>query len=124
MKKVLKNRDAVIDMIAEEMRDLDMKALDYQVDIYLYIDEEGLGTVETFSNPGGNSWLDDDHITVYQDGPHYDDYWEGIEDFFEDDEDKGWDDLSDEQKDELLPDMDDYQERAGWLLDRALEGDF
>jgi len=119
--KELKNRDEVVDMIAEEMRDLDMKALDFQVDIYLYIDDEGIGTIETFSNPGGNSWRNDDHITVYNDGPHYDDYWEGIGDFFGEDEDKGWDDLTDEQKDELLPDMGDYQERAGMLLDKALE---
>lgn len=34
----------------------------YQVDLYLYPD----GTIDTFVNIGGNSWLNDDHITVYR----------------------------------------------------------
>lgn len=118
--KELKNREDVIDMIAGEMRGLDMQALDFQVDIYLYIDEDGVGMVDTFSNPGGNSWRDDDHITVCINGPHYDDYWDGIEDFFEEGNNRGWDDLSDDQKDELLPDICDYREQAIHYLDMAL----
>lgn len=115
--KELKNRDKVIDMIAETMRELDKDACDFQIDIYLYIDEDGNGEIETFSNPGGNSWRDDDHITVYSDGPHYDDYFETEIDG----EPKDWDDLSDEEKEEFLPDMDDYQERAIYYLDKAIE---
>lgn len=114
MKKLeLKNRDEVVDMIAETMRELDKDACDFQIDIYLYIDEDGNGEIETFSNPGGNSWRDDDHITVYSDGPHFDDLI--------DIDGKDWDELTDEEKEEFLPDMGDYQENAIYYLDKALE---
>lgn len=115
--KTLKNYDEVVDRIAEEMRDLDRRALDFQVDIYLYIDEEGNGEIDTFSNPGGNSWRNDDHIVVYSDGPHFDDYFETEIDG----ELKDWDELTDDQKEEFLPEMGDYQERAAQLLDEALD---
>lgn len=120
MKTELNNYGYVVEDIAQTMRALDREALDYQTDIYLYIDDEGNGTVETFPNPGGNSWRNDDHILVYEDKPHYDDYYDEISSFFEDDEDMGWDDLADTLKDEILPDLDAYIEKAAWRLDRAL----
>ncbi len=62
--KELKNRQAVIDQIVCMLMEHDIDHTSYQEDIYLYIDDNGVGTVETFVNVGGNSWLDDDHITV------------------------------------------------------------
>ncbi len=120
MKTELNNYGYVVEDIAQTMRALDKEALNYQTDIYLYIDDEGNGTVETFSNPGGNSWRNDDHILVYVDKPHYDDYYDEISSFFENDEDMGWDDLADTLKDEILPDLDAYIEKAIYHLDRAL----
>lgn len=63
--KELKNRQAVIDQIVGMLMAHDIDHTCYQEDIYLYIDDKGVGTVETFTNVGGNSWLDNDHITVY-----------------------------------------------------------
>lgn len=101
---MLKNYDEVVEEIAKTMMQLDKDAARFQTDIYLYIDGDGIGTVDTFVNVGGNSWLNDDHITVYQDKPHYN-------------EDEAWDELSDEEKEEYLPPMSEYLEEAAELLD-------
>lgn len=61
----LKNRQAVVEEIIRMLMEHDMDHTSYQEDIYLYIHEDGTGEVTTFTNVGGNSWLDDDHITVY-----------------------------------------------------------
>lgn len=45
----------------------------YQEDIYLYIDDNGAGRVELYTNVGGNSWLDDDHVAAYAMKADYDD---------------------------------------------------
>lgn len=45
----------------------------YQEDIYLYIDDNGAGRVELYTNVGGNSWMDDDHVTSYAMKADYDD---------------------------------------------------
>lgn len=45
----------------------------YQTDIYMYVDERGHATLDTYINIGGNSWRDDDHILVWEDRPHYED---------------------------------------------------
>jgi len=111
--KTLKNYDEVIGKIAQTMCDLDKASADYETDIYLYISEDGIGTVDTFVNPGGNSWLDDDHICVYCDGPHFDDLI--------DIDGKDWGELTDEEREEYLPDMSDYEERADVLLNEALD---
>lgn len=124
--KTLKNYDAVVEQIAETMRQLDKDSCDFQIDIYLYIDDEGNGEIDTFTNPGGNSWRDDDHITVYCDGPHYDDYFDidiladGSSEDDNEPEYKTWDDLTDDEKEEFLPDMSDYIENAMHHLDMAL----
>ena len=60
----LKNEDAVIELIAEAMMEHDVSCCKYQEDVYLYIDDSGIGSISIFPNVGGNSWLDDDHITV------------------------------------------------------------
>lgn len=62
--KRLKNYQAVLEEIAELMMQHDIECTTYQVDIYLYIDEDGNGSVDLFANVGGNNWIDDDHITV------------------------------------------------------------
>lgn len=60
----LSNRYAVLDQIVELMMQHDIECTRYQQDVYLYIDDAGVGTVEIFANVGGNNWIDDDHITV------------------------------------------------------------
>lgn len=61
----LTNREEVVDKIAEIIANHRFTAPDYQVDIYLYVDNGSNGRVSTFVNVGGNSWLDDDHYTVH-----------------------------------------------------------
>ena len=52
----------------------------YEVDIYAYInDDETEVTFDEFINIGGNSWLDDDHFTIYRFKPSY----QSLEDEFE-----------------------------------------
>lgn len=60
----LRNEEAVIDQITTAMMDHDAACCGYQEDIYLYIDDTGIGRISIFPNVGGHSWLDDDHITV------------------------------------------------------------
>lgn len=66
----LKNYDEVREALVETIGDLEARKNRYQTDIYLYIDENGHGTIDTFANVGGNSWLNDDHITIYTDREH------------------------------------------------------
>lgn len=66
----LKNYDEVRETLIETIADLETRKNRYQTDIYLYIDENGHGTIDTFANVGGNSWLNDDHITIYTDREH------------------------------------------------------
>jgi len=69
----LVNRDKIIEDFAKMICDLEIERNPFQTDIYLYIDEETKkGELYRFTNPGGNSWLNDDHITIYNDRPHYD----------------------------------------------------
>ena len=46
--------------LAELMKKVHLGNYPFQIDIYLYPD----GSVDDFVNVGGNSWLNDDHITV------------------------------------------------------------
>lgn len=61
----LKNYDELIPQIARMMLEHDKAHTCYQEDIYLYVDENGTGTLKLFQNVGGNSWLDDDHYTLH-----------------------------------------------------------
>lgn len=72
MKKIseIKNIDEVKTKIVELLSD--HECVGYQEDIYLYIDEEGNGHVDTFMNISGNSWLADDHVASYPMKPDYD----------------------------------------------------
>lgn len=60
----LRNGCDVLDAIVEAKMDHDIRCCKYQEDVYLYIDDNGTGSIEIFVNVGGNSWIDDDHITV------------------------------------------------------------
>ena len=45
----------------------------YQTDVYLYYKaENNTASLDTFINVGGNSWLNDDHHTIYKDKEHFD----------------------------------------------------
>ncbi len=95
----------LVDMLAE----FDALHDDYQTDIYMYVDENNNATLYEFVNPGGNSWLDDDHIFLYADKPHYEDMMEGLEDMD-----------TDERKAELKSLFsDDYLSTAYQILDDA-----
>ena len=69
----INNYDEVVDELSEIMRDFDKERNNYQTDVYIYFDDSMNGTLDTFTNVGGNSWLDDDHYVLYSDKPHYDD---------------------------------------------------
>lgn len=63
MRKLV-NREDVLDQIVDLMIEHQINYTRYQQDVYLYIDDAGVGTVDIFANVGGQSWIDDDHITV------------------------------------------------------------
>lgn len=44
--------------------DLYLAQYRYQIDVYAYV-ENGTVVFDTFDNPGGNSWYEDDHFTVF-----------------------------------------------------------
>lgn len=74
----IKNRKEIIEQLTEMLMQFDKDAnTSYQTDVYLYYDEENqTATLDTFVNVGGNSWLNDDHYTIYTDKEHYDgDMW-------------------------------------------------
>lgn len=65
------NRDSVINELASILQRLDKELRKYQTDIYAYAKEDGTVELYEFVNIGGNSWLNDDHTTIYKDGPRY-----------------------------------------------------
>lgn len=75
----IKNRETVIEKLAEMLKQFDIDRNKYQTDVYMYVDEKGNATLDTFTNVGGNSWLDDDHYTIYSDKEHH----ESVSDFFQ-----------------------------------------
>lgn len=81
----IKNREAVIEELAEMLKQFDMDRNQYQTDVYAYYNEETEEvTLDTFTNVGGNSWLDDDHTTIYTDKEHYDgisEHFQSIQEF-------------------------------------------
>lgn len=71
----IKNREEIIEQLTEMLMQFDKDCnAAYQTDVYLYYDKENqTAKLDTFVNVGGNSWLDDDHYTIYTDREHYDD---------------------------------------------------
>lgn len=66
----LKNHEAVLEALIEQLKEFEADKNRYETDVYLYV-KDGNGTVDTFTNVGGNSWLDDDHFTIYTDKSHH-----------------------------------------------------
>lgn len=74
----LKNRQAVIEQLTEMLMQFDKDFNGYNTDVYLYYNEETkTAELDTFVHVG-NSWRDDDHVTIYTDSCHYDDIYEHI----------------------------------------------
>ena len=69
----IKNRESLVNELAKILMQFDKDCNQYQTDVYFYYDRTQIGSLHTFTNVGGNSWLDDDHITIYTDKEHYDD---------------------------------------------------
>ena len=71
----IKNRETIVEQLTAMLMQFDKDANTfYQTDVYLYYNAENQeATLDTFVNVGGNSWLDDDHYTIYTDKEHYDD---------------------------------------------------
>lgn len=75
--RTITNREEIVEKLAELLMQFDKDLNSYQTDVYMYIDEEtGAATLDTFVNVGGNSWLDDDHITIYSDAEHFNTMWD------------------------------------------------
>lgn len=75
----LKNHEAVLEALIEQIKEFQIDLNGYQTDVYLYVNE-GNGTIDTFTNVGGNSWLDDDHFTIYSDKEHNETYLDALTD--------------------------------------------
>lgn len=71
------NREEIVEQLTEMLMQFDKDARMYQTDVYLYYDSENQAAkLDTFVNVGGNSWLNDNHYTIYTDKEHYDgDMW-------------------------------------------------
>lgn len=67
----INNYDEVVENLAGLLKQFDIDENMYQTDVYMYVDENGNATLETFTNVGGNSWLNDNHYTIYTDKEHY-----------------------------------------------------
>lgn len=71
----LKNREEIVEELAEMLIDFAKSCNQYQTDVYLYYNEEDkTAELDTFVNVGGNSWLNDDHYTIYCDREHHEDW--------------------------------------------------
>lgn len=69
------NFDEINEELIELFKQFDKELNNYDTDVYLYYDEDNnTARLDTFQNPGGNSWLDDDHYCIYTDKQHYDDF--------------------------------------------------
>jgi hypothetical protein len=79
----LKNADALRDEFVDMLMNFDKRLNEYQTDVYLYVNEDGTGELYEFTNVGGNSWLDDDHYTLYSDKQHYEDVLDWYQDEYE-----------------------------------------
>ena len=67
----LKNRAEIISELAEILKNCERYSSPFQTDVYIYYDEdEQTAELYEFENPGGSSWLNDDHYTIYIDKPH------------------------------------------------------
>lgn len=73
--KELNNHNELVNELTDMLITFDKECNQYQTDVYLYYDKENnTALLDTFVNVGGNSWLDDDHFTIYHDSQHYEDW--------------------------------------------------
>lgn len=74
---MIKNYDAVLDELVSLLMQFDKDCNGYQTDVYAYYDQETQTvTLDTFCNPGGCNWLDDDHFTIHHDREHNETFWD------------------------------------------------
>lgn len=77
----IKNHEQIIEQLTEMLMKFDKDMNRYQTDVYLYYNKENqTAELGTFVNVGGNSWLDDDHYTIYSDKEHYETVWDWFND--------------------------------------------
>lgn len=75
MSREIKNREEVVEQLTEILMDFAKRCNQYQTDVYLYYNAETeTAELDTFVNVGGNSWLNDDHYTIYRDKEHFEDW--------------------------------------------------
>ena len=78
--KEFKNRAEIVAELAKMLREFDLALNPYDTDVYLYYDKaEKTAELDTFVNPSGRSWLDDDHDTIYTDYEHHTTYFDGFD---------------------------------------------
>lgn len=78
--KELKNRAEIVAELAKMLREFDLALNPYDTDVYLYYDKaEKTAELDTFINPSGSSWIDDDHDTTYTDYEHHTTYFDGFD---------------------------------------------
>lgn len=66
------NINDLVSELAVILRKFEIDLNPYQTDVYFYYDADAkIGRLETFINVGGHSWINDDHVTIYSDEPHY-----------------------------------------------------
>ncbi|MBR4320645.1 MAG: hypothetical protein IKI37_11865 [Oscillospiraceae bacterium] len=62
----IKNYEETVETLARMMAELEKETHPYWTDIYLYLSDDGVATLCEYQNVGGNSWLDDNHYTIYR----------------------------------------------------------
>ena len=120
---IIKNREQLVNELAEIFLQFDKDCNSYQTDVYFYYDNrDQTGRLDTFVNVGGNSWLDDDHMTVYTDKEHYDDgaySWYQSEDEIADVLEISVEQLLTETR--QYHDMDDDEEPDYWEIEKYVQ---
>lgn len=80
----IRNYNEVLETLIALLKEFDKNLNTYQIDVYLYYNEETQEVkVDTFVNVGGNSWINDNHYTAYSDREHYNsflEYFESVDD--------------------------------------------
>lgn len=80
----IQNWTDLVSALADRMLQADIDCNQYQTDIYLYVKDDGSWELEDFVNVGGNNCLNDNHITVWRDWEHMEnwmDWYKTIGDF-------------------------------------------
>lgn len=62
---IIKNVCELLDTLTERLMKDAIDCCNYQIDLYLYVDDQGNARIEDFINVGGNSWMQDDHYCLH-----------------------------------------------------------